>query len=624
MHQLLPCPAKVLPGRSRKLDRQANSVAGQASRRLHDTVQRLPPMGLVFRFAVQTLDRETPSVEDSYAYRLRFDDEVQVAADTEWGALAALATVAQFALNDSLAVSEIRDRPRFPWRGLMIDTARHFMSIAALERTLDAMWFYRLNVLHLHLTDDQGFRFQSAAYPELASADSYSAAELRRLVAFAADRGIRVVAEVDVPGHTTSWLLAHPEWGTREADLPNDRFGVYRTSIDPDNPEALAAVDALLEEIADVFPDDFVHFGGDEVADLGRGRQAEFHRHVVKRLAALGKRSVCWDECLHPTLPKRAVVQAWRGMHARDVALDAGFDCLVSAPYYLDLFYPADYHYAFDPAGDLVAADAAARQLPRLEHAVRGVEWMSRFAWFPKLRQRKKRGRVLGGEACMWTELVAEELLDARVWSRMPAIAERFWRGGEVDDQASSLFERLAHSRCVLAAVGIVPEDRAAIDEYPPLAALIEMLEPVKWYRRLLGEGGFAARVDAEANTIGKRPYDVNTPLDRIVDRIAPESLASRRAEADLAAGVSMQRWLAPWRAQRKVLEGHLLFDELVAASDALAAIADIVANDADAVAAKDVAALAGPFGEYLLPIAYAVAERKAHRIPRAEPGEAC
>ena len=121
--------------------------------------------------------------------------------------------MAQLGADRSLAVAEIQDEPRFPWRGVMIDVARHFITIPTLERTLDAMWFYKLNVLHLHLTDDQAFRFHSIAYPALASREAYTPDELAGLIAYAADRGIRVVPELDMPGHSTSWLAAHPEWG---------------------------------------------------------------------------------------------------------------------------------------------------------------------------------------------------------------------------------------------------------------------------------------------------------------------------------------------------------------------------------------------------------------------------
>ena len=549
-----------------------------------------------------------PALSDAYSYRLRFDDDVvRIEAETEWGCLAALATLCQLGSADALAVEEVVDAPRFPWRGLMIDTVRHFISVATLRRTLDAMWFYKLNVLHLHLTDDQGFRFRCGAYPELASADAYSAEELKALVAYAADRGVRVVAELDVPGHTTAWLAAHPEWASAGTPVvaPSGRFGVHKTGLDIGNPDALAAVDVLLEELADVFPDQFLHIGGDEAAGLGEEAQAAFLRRVVQKVTRLGKRPVGWDECLHPTLPKNAVVQAWRSMAARDAALRAGFDCVVSAPYYLDLFFPADVHYAFHPDADNTAAETALLRNPRLAHVRQGVEWMAKYATLPELPEAPAScaGQVLGGEACLWTELADDETLDARVWSRMPAIAERFWSVAETD--AGDLLERLAVSRRALAALGVVPEDRSAIDEFPDLAALLEMLEPVKWYRRLLGDAEFERRVSGVGGSAQERPYDATTPLRRIVDRLAPESLASRRAEAELAAGAPMQEWITGWRQQRAALQNHpQLLDELGAASAALAEIAAIVAGES----AADAAALAGPFGEYLLPIAYAVA----------------
>ena len=492
----------------------------------------------------------------------------------------------------------------------MIDTARHFIGLDTLRRTLDAMWFYKLNVLHLHLTDDQGFRFQSGAYPELASADSYSLPELSGLVAYAADRGVRLVPELDVPGHATSWLAAHPEWavaGSAPVSGPSKRFGVHEACLDPGNQAVVDAVDTLLGELARVFPDEYIHFGGDEVAGLDADAQRRFQRAVVERLAALGKRAIGWDECLSATLPAETVVQAWRGAAARDAALAAGYDCVVSSPYYLDLFYPADVHYAADPGGDLSAGERALVEHPRLRHVRDGLAWMARFAAFPDLPARKK-GRILGGEACLWSELVTDELLDTRLWSRMPAVAERLWRA-DVDPSRDldGFYERMAESRSVLDGLGIIGEDRASIDVAAAIRPLVEMLEPVKWYRRLLGMGEYERRVNGLGGSADARPYDAQTPLDRIVDRLAPESLASRRAEADLARGAPMDAWTAGWRSQRVALaEDPALHAELGAASAALAALADVV----DGKAATDPATLAGPFGEYLLPVAYAVKRR--------------
>ena len=594
----MPRPRALTPGPPRPVSPAPNAVVGTATPRLEATLHRLPPWGLRCRFDIRQPPRQVPALTDDYGYRLRFGSTAAIEAETEWGALAGLATIAQLGAGNGFAVSEVEDAPHYPWRGVMVDPARHFLSVETLKRTLDAMWFYKLNVLHLHLTDDQGFRFHSPAYPKLASAAAYSEADLRDLVAYAADRGIRVVPELDMPGHTTSWLAAYPEWAT-EPVAASTRFGLHRACVDPANPNWLRAVDTLLGELATLFPDEYVHFGGDEAAGVPAAAQARFVRQVVERLTALGKRAIGWDECLHPDLPHGVLVQAWRGMNTRDAALDAGFDCVVSSAYYLDLFFPAEVHYEFDPAGDCAAAEAAMRDNPRLAHVHRGLDWMADFATVPALPKRTH-GRVLGGEACLWGELVTDALLDTRLWSRMPAIAERFWGTGDGGDP----LPRLIASRRALAVLGVIPEDDAAAHEHEALAPLVEMLEPVKWYRRLLGEANFTRLVNGLGSADQPRPYDAATPLERLADRLPPESMASRRAEADLAAGRSMRGWIAGWRAQRAALANHpARQDELAAASQALAALADIVAGASDAPAAP----LAGPFGEYLLPIAYAV-----------------
>ena len=162
----------------------------------------------------------------------------------------------------------------------------------------------------------------------------------------------------------------------------------------------------------------------------------------------------------------------------------------------------------------------------------------------------------------------------------------------------------MAETRLTLDGLGVVSEDRPPSDLAPGIRPLVEMLEPVKWYRRLLGPEAYERRVNGLGGSADARPYDGSTSLDRIVDRIAPESLASRRAEADLASGAPMDGWTTGWRSQRiAVARDSALHAELGAASEALAELADVV----DGRTTTDPATLAGPFGEYLLPVAYAV-----------------
>ncbi len=646
---LLPPPRRLEAGAARSPSDGGNTLAGDASARLSRAFERLPPMDTTVRFEVAPTPAQVPDLHAEAASEIHFGDAVTVRAATEWGAIHALATVAQLA-GASHAIRRIHDRPAYPWRGLMIDVARHFIPLAALRRTLDAMSLAKLNVLHLHLTDDQAFRFRSEAHPELASDEAWDGSELKELVSYAADRAIRIVPELDMPGHVTSWLVARPEWGAGPAPGASRRFGVHDACLDPTDPGVLDAVETLLGELADIFPDPFLHFGGDEVngnwwkahdgvralmAERGfKGAvdvQADFNGKVTTILRQLGKRPVAWDEALHPTLARETVIQAWRSNAARDFALAARFDCVLSAPYYLDLFYPASLHHGFDPGGNLAAAQGRLLTDDRTRHVREGLQWMEEFGSLPAMAAAPpgERGRVLGGEACLWSELVDEACLDSRLWSRLPAIAERFWCGPDAVEEG--LAERTAAFRRTLARQGIVPDDdevrRRAFPCLAPIEPLVQMLEPVKWYRRLLGSV-FERRVGGLGESGVARPYDADTPLNRLVDHLPPESLASRRAEADLDAGRDMQAWIEGWRRQREDIllhrrEGILpsqgadsrVQAELEAglrdASHALGQLADILADVDDRTAPEDIDALAGPFGEYLLPVAHAVARRR-------------
>jgi hexosaminidase len=549
-----------------------------------------------------------PALDDDESYQLTIDaGGARLGAATEWGVLRGLATLVQLPVPMDkgwrLPFVEIEDAPRFAWRGVMLDPARRFLSLDALRRTLDTMAFYKLNVLHLHLSDDQGFRFPSQRFsrlPEIGgSAQFYSRDDIRALVNHAAALGIRVVPELDMPGHCTSWLAAHPEWGARTDELAvSDRFGVHEAVLDPTRDEVMAAVGALLAELAELFPDAFVHIGGDEVNPAGWNQnadicrhiesaglsgpadlQAAFNRNLGDMLTALGKRMVGWDEICHPSLARSAVVQTWRGSAARDLALAAGHDCLVSAGYYLDLFYPADLHYCVDPAATPeadAARDTAMLGDPRLAHVREGLRWMARFAAgaarTAAATDAARPGRVLGGEACLWGELVSEAVLDIRLWTRMPAIAERLWSDAGVTD-ADIMYVRLDASRQRLAQAGGLDLDAArarlfqsfgmSADEYQAIVPLLDTLEPVKWYARLLGKEAMLARV-AGIESDAERPYGTTTPLNRVVDYLPPESLWSRALDRTVDVLLAdptrhdlcdeLARSAVRWRTQRALL----------------------------------------------------------------------
>lgn len=583
-----------------------------------------------------------PRLGDDESYTLSVASEgVTLSAAGEWGVLRGLATLTQLAGGGDVPAQRIVDRPRFPWRGLMLDVARHFLPLDDLLRTLDGMAMVKLNVLHLHLSDDQGFRFPSRQYPRLATAPHYQREELQRLVGHAAELGIRVVPELDVPGHATCWLRAYPEWGSATAESTR-RFGVHRACLDPTRDGVMTALAALFAELAEVFPDEFLHFGGDEVhpdwwsrdpavrsymAEHGladaAALQASFTARLADALADLGRRPLGWDEVLHGSLAAGVAVQSWRGAGARDRALAAGHDCILSAPYYLDLMYPADLHYAFDPAApeaDLLALEDAMPTDPRLVHIAAGMTWTRQWRDTPVPARGTGPargagpGRLLGAEACLWSELVDADTLDVRLWSRLPALAERFWSPLECGDVAS-MRRRLDR---VLAAlprwVGVdVAGDvrrlcaRAGLsDVWWPL---VQVLEPVKWYARLLGEEALAARLQGREMPQA-RPYDADTPLDRVVDALPPEALGvpalRQLLEADGSGDQDARAALATLAREWRDLPEQGAPAELLPLAQGLAGLGAALAEwfdgrGAAAALRGRLAALAAPEGEYLL-----------------------
>ena len=507
----------------------------------------------------------------------------QITAPTTLGALHGLQTLLQLVQTspDGFYIPgvHIEDAPRFPWRGLMIDVSRHFMPVDAVERNLDAMEAVKLNVFHWHLSDDQGFRIESKDFPKLQEFGSdglyYTQEEVRSVIAYARDRGIRVVPEFDMPGHTTSWFAGYPELASAPGPYSIERgWGIFDPAMDPTRESTYRFLEKFLGEMARLFPDAYFHVGGDEVngkqweanpaiqaymkahnlkstLDL----QHEFNGHVEKILERNHKFPVGWDEILSPGLSKETLIQSWRGQESLAEAAREGYRGILSHGYYLDQMWPAEQHYAVDPLG------AGAANLP------------------PNLST-----RILGGEACMWTEFVSLENLDSRIWPRTAAIAERLWSPQSTQD-AASMYARLRVEDWRLALLGA--EQRAELARMisrlagpagsPALETLAGIVEPVKGYTR-----------EHTAMHAGINLTSLD-PLNRMVDSVSPESETGRAFSGDVEALIAggfadheaearvraeLQAWQANDAALEPLLSDSALLKEISPVSKELSALA--------------------------------------------------
>lgn len=445
---LMPMPAKVSPGQGGLAIDSTFTVAisgysgprlGAAARRLISRISRQTGIPLAdtlskgpatLTIECQAASPELPALGEDESYKLQVSSRgARLKAPAVTGVLRGLATFAQLvtANAESFAVPavDIEDKPRFAWRGLMMDVARHWMPVPVIERNLDAMAAVKLNVFHWRLSDDQGFRIESRLFPKLHEPGSdghfYTQDEARHIVAYAADRGIRVIPEFDMPGHTTSWLVAYPELASAPGPWRIERkWGIFEPTMDPTREEVYAFLEKFIGEMTQIFPDLFFHIGGDEVLDHRWNRNPaiqafarergfktsyDLHTYFNTRLLAIlrkhGRRMIGWDEILQPGLPADSIIQSWRGQKSLAEAARKGYRGLLSFGYYLDHMDTSAQHYANDPL------EGETRDLNREEAA-----------------------RILGGEACMWAEYVSPEIVDSRIWPRTAAIAERPRLGG--------------------------------------------------------------------------------------------------------------------------------------------------------------------------------------------------
>ncbi|HST10144.1 MAG TPA: beta-N-acetylhexosaminidase [Terriglobales bacterium] len=457
----------------------------------------------------------------------------------------------------------IHDQPRFVWRGTLIDVGRHFIPIDVLKRNIDGMAAVKMNVLHWHLYDSEGFRIESKRFPKLQGEGSdgrfYTQEEIRDFIAYAHDRGVRIMPEFEMPGHSRSMYVGYPELASGSGPYKMEP-GAPDAEMDVTKEETYKFLDKFLEEMATLFPDEYVHIGGDEVAGKEweanpkiqafmrehgmknkQDLQAYFNQRLQKIVSKHRKIMVGWDEVLHPDLPKSVVVQSWRGQESLATAAQQGYRGILSFGYYLDLMWPAARHYAVEPLSGQGASLNA-----------------------------EEKARILGGESCMWAEFITPENIDSRIWPRNAAIAERLWSPASVQDPAS-MYERMAQVSERLELLGLTHRtslapalDRmAGGEDVSALRTLADVVEPVKDYTRMDNAKG---------------PLDFRAPLNRLIDTARPESDQARRfhdavqayitsGHKDRAAEATIRSRLTAWRDNdarlHPMLEESFLMEEL-------------------------------------------------------------
>jgi hexosaminidase len=593
---LMPVPKQLIPatGKIRITNKFTVSVQGnavdtvlyQAVNRAYQALNR--KTGLVFGqqyitsadkndsaaliVSVKTQAITSVGVDESYSLKVSEKQIVLNAANTI-GALRGLQTLIQLCDKDEngyyFPCVVIEDSPRFKWRGLMIDVARHFISYDEMKRNIDAMEAVKMNVLHWHLTDDEGFRVESKVFPLLhqkgSNGDYYTQTQLKEIVKYAAERGIIVVPEFDMPGHAQTWFAGYPELASQpgpyhpgsrmqwqkehpEVKVPQGNSiadiiaNMVAPTFDPTNEKVYDFLDKFVGEMTTIFPAGYMHIGADEnngmawklnpkIMDWKQHQMQstdDLQRYFVQRVYGVMKKHhrqmIGWEEIYNDKLPGDAIVHKWipqeNGMiksygNPNDIAQHN--PVLISEGFYLDLFLPAYIHYN--------NASIAAANNPN----------------------------ILGGEAAQWTELADNNNIDGRIWPRAGAIAERLWAPANVTD-VDDMYRRLYVLSNELDEQGLnhlTNYERALrrLTNGEPtehLQTLTDVLSPVKGYKKLIS--GMMKAPQAAYQT---------TPLTSVSDIIPTDPATKRKFRAlvklylekhDKNTGEAIKAYLLAWK----------------------------------------------------------------------------
>jgi hexosaminidase len=479
-------------------------------------------------------------IDNDESYTLEINSgKIKINATSDLGAIHALETLLQMLQNDSASyyfpTAVIQDFPRFKWRGLMIDAARHFQPVDVIKRNLDAMAAVKMNVFHWHLVDDQGWRIEMKKSPKLTELASdgefYTQEEIKSIVKYADERGILVVPEIDVPGHASAILTAYPEIGSK-ANPDKTTYsiernaGVFRPTLDPSNPKTYQLLSEIFDEICPLFPGEYFHIGGDEnegkdwdvnpeIQEFKKKNklatnhdlQTYFTMQLIPMLKKHNKELMGWEEIMTKNMSKEAIIHSWKGATKAGViskslkdAVKNGYKTVLSNGYYIDLMQGVESHYLNDP-------------LPKNTSL-----------------STEEKARVLGGEATMWCELASPMTIDSRIWPRTAAIAERLWSDENVND-VSNLRKRLKTVSFRLEELGITHIKNKAVllrniannQKSQALEDFSNICEPLKIYSR----------------NIGGTEYQMYSPLTLFADACTPD--ASDALDFDVAVNQYLQ-----------------------------------------------------------------------------------
>ena len=333
-----------------------------------------------------------------------------------------------------LTAVTIRDKPAFKHRGMLLDCCRHFMTAEFVKRYIDLLAFYKMNVLHWHLTEDQGWRIQIDAYPELTKVGAwrkeadgstyggfYTKAEIRDIVAFATSRNVTIIPEIELPGHSVAAIAAYPWLSCTQQKIEvENEWGVFKDIYCAGNDSTFIFLETVLSEVCELFPSKYIHIGGDEapkfrweqcakcqkrIHDHGLKNEAELQTWFIERIAAFlktkEKEIIGWDEILEGGIPAGAAIQSWRGMEGGEKAAKAEHDVVMSPTSHCYFDYGLESTdlrevYTFDP--------------------------------IPEGLNNLERQRILGAECNMWSEHAPQELVDSKMFPRILAMSEVLWK----------------------------------------------------------------------------------------------------------------------------------------------------------------------------------------------------